>query len=238
MRLLLIGYGKMGKTIEQLALGKGHTIAGIIDHSNTKDLQNYNAANTDAAIEFTQPESAFANISYCLENGIPVVSGSTGWLTKFEDAKKLAQKHRGSFFYASNFRVGVNLVFHFNEYIASRMQKYADYGVSVKEVHHTQKLDQPSGTAITIADGIMQHYPGKKGWVNQETGDPQQLGILSERHEDVVGTHYVYYTSDNDTIELTHTAHNRQGFAEGALLAAEWLPGKPGVWSMKDLLKL
>ena len=239
MRILLIGYGKMGKTIENIALEKGHQIAGIIDLDNRETLSAYSGANTDVAIEFTHPESAPANIRYCLENDIPVVCGSTGWLEKLPEIKALCQEKDGAFFYASNYSVGVNLFFHFNEYIASRMQAYSHFQVEVKEVHHTQKADKPSGTAITAAEGILAHYTDKQQWVSDaEHPASQELNILSERLGDVVGLHTVRYTSEHDTIELSHNAHSRIGFAEGAVLAAEWLPGKKGVYGMKDLLNL
>ena len=239
MRILLIGYGKMGKTIENIALEKGHQIAGIIDLDNRETLSAYSGANTDVAIEFTHPESAPANIRYCLENAIPVVCGSTGWLEKLPEIKALCQEKDGAFFYASNYSVGVNLFFHFNEYIASRMQAYSHFQVEVKEVHHTQKPDKPSGTAITTAEGILAHYTGKQQWVSDAAHPAsQELNIISERLGDVVGLHTVRYTSEHDTIELSHNAHSRIGFAEGAVLAAEWLPGKKGVYGMKDLLNL
>jgi 4-hydroxy-tetrahydrodipicolinate reductase len=239
MRILLIGYGKMGKTIENIALQKGHQIAGIIDLNNRASLADYTGANTDVAIEFTHPESAPGNIRYCLENGIPVVSGSTGWLEHLPEIKALQQQKDGAFFYASNYSVGVNLFFHFNEYIASRMQAYGHFQVEVKEVHHTQKADKPSGTAITTAEGILAHYGTKEKWVSDAAQPaPQELNILSERLGDVVGLHTVRYTSEHDTLELSHNAHSRIGFAEGAVLAAEWLPGKKGVYGMKDLLNL
>ena len=239
MRILLIGYGKMGKTIENIALEKGHQIAGIIDLDNRETLSAYSGANTDVAIEFTHPESAPANIRYCLEHDIPVVCGSTGWLEKLPEIKALCQEKEGAFFYASNYSVGVNLFFHFNEYIASRMQAYSHFQVEVKEVHHTQKADKPSGTAITTAEGILAHYTGKQQWVSDAAHPAsQELNIISERLGDVVGLHTVRYTSEHDTIELSHNAHSRIGFAEGAVLAAEWLPGKKGVYGMKDLLNL
>jgi 4-hydroxy-tetrahydrodipicolinate reductase len=239
MRILLIGYGKMGKTIEQLALQKGHQIAGIIDMHNRESLSAYSRANTDVAIEFTHPESAPGNIRFCLENGIPVVCGSTGWLEQLPAITALCQEKKGAFFYASNYSVGVNLFFHFNEYIASRMQAYGHFQVEVKEVHHTQKADKPSGTAITTAEGILAQYATKEKWVSDaEHPGGQELNILSERLGDVVGLHTVRYTSEHDTIELSHNAHSRIGFAEGAVMAAEWLPGKQGVYGMKDLLNL
>ena len=238
MKILLIGYGKMGKTIEQMALAKGHTIVGKIDHNNTEELQNYNGSNTDAAIEFTHPEAAFGNVSYCLTNGIPVVSGSTGWLDRFDEAKQLCEQNKGAFFYASNYSVGVNLFFHFNEYIASKMQEYKEYSVAIREIHHLQKVDKPSGTGITAAEGILASYKNLEGWVADNPEEKGKLNITSEREPDVVGTHIVTYSSEVDQIELGHIAHSRAGFAEGAVMAAEWLAGRQGVYGMKDMLNL
>lgn len=239
MRILLIGYGKMGKTIEQIAVQKGHQIAGIIDLDNRASLATYSNANTDVAIEFTHPESSPSNIKYCLEHNIPVVCGSTGWLDQLASVKTTCAENEGSFFYASNYSVGVNLFFHFNEYIASRMKDYADFRIEVKEVHHTQKADKPSGTAITTAEGILTHYPEKQKWVNDAVNiQNNEINIVSERIGDMVGLHTVRYTSVHDTLELTHNAHSRIGFAEGAVMAAEWLPGKKGIYGMKDLLNL
>jgi len=238
MKILLIGYGKMGKTIEQMALAKGYQIVGKIDHSNAETLQHYTAANTDVAIEFTHPEAAFGNVSYCLKNGIPVVSGSTGWLDKQQEAIALCEAQNGAFFYASNFSVGVNLFFHFNAYIAAKMQAYKEYAVSIREVHHLQKIDKPSGTGITAAEGILASYRNLDGWVADSPEEKGKLNIISEREPDVVGTHIVTYASEVDTIELGHIAHSRAGFAEGALMAAAWLLGRKGVYGMKDMLNL
>lgn len=238
MRILLIGYGKMGKTIEQLALAKSHEIVGAIDHTNPETLQNYNSENTDVAIEFTHPEAAFENIRYCLDNSIPVVSGSTGWLNQFPEATELCNQKGGSFFYASNYSVGVNLFFHFNEYIAAKMQQYPEYKVHLKEIHHTQKVDKPSGTAITTAEGILKSYSDLETWACDEPETEGRLPITSERTENVIGTHIVRYSSAVDDLELGHVAHSRTGFAAGALMAAEWLPGRQGVYGMKDLLNL
>lgn len=238
MKILLIGYGKMGKTIAQMALAQGHEIVGKIDHTNTAELKEYNSQNTDVAIEFTHPESAFGNISYCLTHGIPVVSGSTGWLDQFEDAKKLCAENNGAFFYASNYSVGVNLFFHFNEFVASKMQEYKAYQVSIREVHHLQKVDKPSGTGITTAEGILASYKDLEGWVSDNPEEKTKLNIASEREPDVVGTHIVTYNSDVDTIELGHIAHSRAGFAEGAVMAAAWIQGRQGVYGMKDMLNL
>ncbi|WP_299824640.1 4-hydroxy-tetrahydrodipicolinate reductase [uncultured Pontibacter sp.] len=238
MKILLIGYGKMGKTIEQMAEAKGHTIVGKIDHTNAEELQHYTSANTDVAIEFTHPEAAFGNISYCFTNGIPVVSGSTGWLDKFDEAKQLCEQNKGTFFYASNYSVGVNLFFHFNEYIASKMQEYKAYEVAIKEIHHLQKVDKPSGTGITAAEGILASYKNLTGWVADNPEEKTKLNIASEREPDVVGTHIVTYSSEVDQIELGHIAHSRAGFAEGAVMASEWLVGRQGVYGMKDMLNL
>ena len=238
MRILLIGYGKMGRTIEQTALAKGHEIIGKVDHDNAHELKNFTGANTDVAIEFTHPESAFGNVSYCLVHGIPVVSGSTGWLDRLEEAVALCLKQKGAFFYASNYSVGVNLFFHFNEYIASKMKDYPAYSVSVREVHHLQKVDKPSGTGITAAEGILASYPNLKGWVSDNPEEKSKLNIISEREPDVVGTHVVTYNSEIDQIELGHVAHSRAGFAEGAVMAAEWLIGRQGIYGMKDMLNL
>ncbi|WP_161891192.1 4-hydroxy-tetrahydrodipicolinate reductase [Pontibacter russatus] len=238
MRILLIGYGKMGRTIEQTALAKGHEIIGKVAHDNAHELKDFTGANTDVAIEFTHPESAFGNVSYCLVHGIPVVSGSTGWLDRLEEAVALCLKKQGAFFYASNYSVGVNLFFHFNEYIASKMKDYPEYSVSVREVHHLQKVDKPSGTGITAAEGILASYPNLKGWVSDNPEEKSKLNIISERAPDVVGTHVVTYSSEIDQIELGHVAHSRAGFAEGAVMAAEWLIGRQGIYGMKDMLNL
>lgn len=238
MRILLIGYGKMGHTIEQIALQRGHEIAGIIDVNNANQLASYTGNTVDAAIEFTHPESAFSNVKQCLSNNIPIVSGSTGWLQHFDEAKSICQKKNGAFFYASNYSIGVNLFFHFNEYLASKMQAYPHFKVSVTEVHHTQKADKPSGTAITAVDGIIANYSEKTGWLLAPEAAENKIPITSERTGNVVGTHVVRYQSENDTIELVHDAHSRTGFAEGAVMAAEWLQNKKGVFSMKDMLNL
>lgn len=238
MRILLIGYGKMGQTIEKIALERGHQIAGIIDLNSSLDLPAYSGDNVDAAIEFTHPESAFTNVKYCLMNQIPIVSGSTGWLQNFSEAKLICQENNGAFFYASNYSVGVNLFFHFNEYLAAKMKDYPHFEVSVKEIHHTQKVDKPSGTAITAVEGILAHNPIKQGWMLAPAEASDQVSITSERIGDVVGTHVVRYESEYDTLELSHAAHNRVAFAEGAVLAAEWLQNKKGVFGMKDMLNL
>ncbi|KAA3438513.1 4-hydroxy-tetrahydrodipicolinate reductase [Rufibacter hautae] len=239
MRILLIGYGKMGQTIERLALAKGHEIVGALTVHDADKLSGYTADQVDVAIEFTSPDAALGNILTCFEKKIPVVVGTTGWLQHLPQVKEKCQELQGSLFYASNFSVGVNLFFHFNEYVAQKMQQYPEYHVQVKEIHHVHKLDKPSGTALSIADGILKHFPEKQGWINDVSQESTLLGVVSEREGEVVGTHIVQYTSENDTFELHHIAHSREGFASGALLAAEWLPSQqPGIYGMTDLLQL
>ncbi|CAN5907422.1 4-hydroxy-tetrahydrodipicolinate reductase [soil metagenome] len=238
MKILLIGYGNMGKTIEQMARHRGHEVAGIIDKDNTQDLHQFSGDNADVAIEFTHPEAAFHNISYCLTHGIPIVSGSTGWLDQLPEVKRICAENQGAFFYASNYSVGVNLFFHLNEYLASLLKRYPGYQVRMKEIHHTQKVDKPSGTAITLAEGILPYQPQVKGWTVDNEKGAEYLHIFSERVDQVVGTHIVSYDSEVDTIEIGHVAHSRAGFAEGAVLAAEWLQHREGVFGMKDLLNL
>lgn len=239
MKLLLIGYGKMGHALEAQALARGHQIAGIVDPARPEArITDFDPTTVDVAIEFTHPEAAFGNVTACLRQGLPVVCGSTGWLHHFPEARALCQQTGGALFYASNYSVGVNLFFHFNEYIAAKMHQFGGYDVQVREIHHTQKVDQPSGTALTAAEGIIQHFPTKTIWRNEPTQAPHELAVLSERTGQVVGTHIVSYTSAADTIELKHEAHTREGFVQGALLAAEWLPGRRGVFGMKELLGL
>ncbi|WP_426059489.1 4-hydroxy-tetrahydrodipicolinate reductase [Hymenobacter sp. B1770] len=239
MKILLIGYGKMGQTIAALAAERGHEIAGIVDSNATQfKISDFTPDTVDVAIEFTHPDSAFANVTACLRQGIPVVCGSTGWLHHFEEAQALTSELGGSLFYASNYSVGVNLFFHFNEYMAAKMHQFGGYDVAVREIHHTQKIDQPSGTALTTADAIIRHFPTKTTWRNEPAETPTELAIISERTGDAVGTHIVTYTSAVDLLELKHEAHSREGFASGALLAAEWLPGRIGVFGMKELLDL
>ena len=239
MNILLIGYGKMGQTIAAVAAQRGHHIAGIVDlHASQLNITDFTPATVDVAIEFTHPDSAFANVAACLRQGLPVVCGSTGWLHHFDEAQALTQELGGSLFYASNYSVGVNLFFHFNEYIAAKMNQFGGYDVAVREIHHTQKIDQPSGTALTAAEGILRHFPTKTTWRNAPAETPAELAVISERAGEAVGTHIVTYTSAVDTLELKHEAHSREGFALGALLAAEWLPGRQGVFGMKELLGL
>lgn len=238
MKIALIGYGKMGKAIEEVALSKGHEIVLKIDLDNANDFNQENIAKADVAIEFTGPHSAKQNVLKCLELGIPVVCGSTGWLADWQEVADTCAAKNGTLLYASNFSIGVNLFFELNKYLAKLMQPHTDYAVSMKEIHHTQKKDAPSGTAITLAEQIMEVLPNKKQWVNHFSENPADLSILSERIDPAPGTHTITYHSVIDDIEITHTAHTRKGFASGAVLAAEFLPGKKGIYTMQQVLGL
>lgn len=237
MNILLIGYGKMGKTIESIALKNGHTIAGIIDIHNQPDIKH---AKADVAIEFSRPEAAFENVKLCLESNLPVVCGTTGWLEKKKEIEQLCQQQQGTFFYASNFSVGVNIFFKVNAHLANMMNSFTTYNVHVEEIHHTQKKDAPSGTAITLAEEILGNVKRKTKWVNTAEEQANQLSIRSFREDPAPGTHVVKYTSQIDDIEIKHTAHTREGFAKGALDVATWLVAekKKGVLNMDDYLKL
>jgi 4-hydroxy-tetrahydrodipicolinate reductase len=236
MKIALIGYGKMGRAIEAEALKKGHEVVLRIDLDNQGDLNSGGLGLADVAIEFTGPQSAFGNIMKCLEAGIPLVSGSTGWLERYEEAKKYCLSNQGTFLYASNFSVGVNIFFELNKCLASLMKAHREYEVSMTEVHHTQKKDAPSGTAITLAEQILEKIGRKKLWVNHISDNPAELEIISERIDPAPGTHKIRYASPVDEIEIIHTAHNRIGFASGAVLAAEFIQDKKGVFSMRDVL--
>jgi 4-hydroxy-tetrahydrodipicolinate reductase len=238
MKIALLGYGKMGKEIEQIALQRNHTVDLIIDANNANDYSLTDLKKVDAAIEFSTPESSVSNIYKCFEAGIPIVVGTTGWLDKLDEVKKICSQKSQTLFYASNYSVGVNLFFKFNEYIAKMMNNYPEYNVSIEETHHVHKLDAPSGTAISIANQIIENNSLKKRWVNDYSDKPEELQIISSRLEEVPGTHVVSYSSSVDEIEIIHTAHNRKGFAKGAVLAAEWIQGKKGVFSMADMLHI
>ena len=234
MKIILLGYGKMGKTIERIALQRGHEISAKIDIDNQHE---FDTAIGDVAIEFSHPDAAFVNIKKALNKNLPVVCGTTGWLDMKTEIEALCERINGSFFYASNYSLGVNLFFKLNQYLAQMMKRFPQYDVAVDEVHHTQKKDSPSGTAITLAEGIMRSIKTKKAWVNEDTGNEHDLVINSFRIADVPGTHVVKYNSQVDDIEIKHTAHSREGFATGAVLVAEWIRGKKGVLSMDDFLK-
>lgn len=238
MNIALIGYGKMGQAIEKIALEKGHQIVLKIDINNAADFNLENISTADVAIEFTGPHSAFNNVMKCLELGIPVVCGSTGWLEKWEDAKAYCEKQNGSLLYASNYSIGVNLFFEINKYVAQLMSNHTDYNVVMEEIHHTQKKDAPSGTAITLAEQVLSFIKQKKQWVNESSTNEADLEIISKRIDPAPGTHTIKYTSSVDDIEIIHTAHNRVGFAGGAVLAAEYLFNKKGIYNMKDVLGL
>jgi len=226
MKIALIGYGKMGKAIEEIALARGHTIVLTVSIDNLPDNTVENIKQADVAIEFTGPESAFDNIVRCLDAGVPVVSGSTGWLSRLEEARKYCRDKNGTMLYASNFSVGVNIFFEINKRLAGLMAPHPEYDVQVTEIHHTEKKDAPSGTAITLAEHILEKIKRKKRWVNHISDNLDELEILSKRVDPAPGTHSINYSSDIDTISITHTAHNRRGFATGAVLAAEFIRGK------------
>ena len=238
MKIAIIGYGKMGKAIEEIAVSKGHEIVLKIDVSNTSDFTKENVQKANVAIEFTGPHTAFENITKCIDWGVPVISGSTGWLDNFEKAKKLCVEKKGCLIYASNFSIGVNLFFEINKQVAALMDPYENYDVSMTETHHTEKKDAPSGTAISLAEQILAKIGRKNKWVNEPSSEASNLIIRSERIDPAPGTHSVTYDSPIDSIEITHTAHTRKGFAGGAVLAAEFANQKMGIFTMKDVLGL
>ena len=232
MKIALLGYGKMGKIIEKLAIEKGHTIISKINRDSSKE----ELLKADIAIEFSTPEAAVSNIKFCLENGIPIVSGTTGWLAHYDEMIKLCENRNGSFIYASNFSVGVHLFFSINKYVSNLMKPWKDYQVSIEEIHHTQKLDAPSGTAITLAEEIVANSD-KKNWKLNGT-EEEDIKITAKRINDIKGSHIINYDSNIDTISIKHEAHSRNGFALGAILAAEWLADKKGIFTMKDVLQI
>lgn len=238
MKIGLIGYGKMGKEIERIALDRGHEIVLIIDINNPEDLTVENLKKADVVIEFTIPASAIRNYMLCFEAGVPVVSGTTGWLEKRDEIHQACKAADGTFFHTTNFSLGVNIFFAVNKRLAQLMANRSEYKVEMKEIHHTQKLDAPSGTAITLAEGILENIPSKKSWVNESTENADELGIISEREGQVPGTHIINYDSEVDYIEITHCAKSRKGFAFGAVLAAEYSVGKKGILCMNDLLNI
>ncbi|WMI67792.1 4-hydroxy-tetrahydrodipicolinate reductase [Mangrovimonas sp. YM274] len=233
MKIALLGYGKMGKAIEAIAIDRGHS---IVIKANA-DTDDYDITEADVAIDFSVPSSAFKNISRCLSNGVPVISGTTGWLQDYDKAVELCNANEGAFIYASNFSLGVNLFFELNRVLANLMKGQPQYQVSMEEIHHTQKLDAPSGTAITLAEGIIDNNATYNNWT-LEAPQEDQIQIEAKRIADVPGTHVINYDSEIDSIQISHTAHNRQGFALGAVIAAEWIVGKKGVFSMKNVLNI
>ena len=238
MKLALIGYGKMGKAIEEIALQRGHSIVLTIDISNQFDLTKENLTKADVAIEFTGPESAFNNVLKCMQAGVPLVCGSTGWLQHIKEAHEACKENNAALLIASNFSVGVNIFFEINKRLAALMQMHPGYNVQIEEIHHTQKKDAPSGTAITLAEQVLEKINRKAHWVNHLSQKPEELSIISKRIDPAAGTHSVVYQSNIDDIEIKHTAHNRKGFAAGAVLAAEFVAGKKGIFEMNDVLGL
>jgi 4-hydroxy-tetrahydrodipicolinate reductase len=236
MKLALIGYGKMGKAIEAIAMERGHDVVLRVGIENLEDFTLENLKQADVAIEFTGPESAMHNIKTCFEAGLPVVSGSTGWLSRRPEVDAFCIEQDAAFLYASNFSLGVNIFFEVNKLLAKLMARQTDYEIKITEVHHTAKLDAPSGTAITLAEQILAHHSIKNKWVGEPAKTNNELEIVSQRKDPAPGTHIVTYSSAIDDIEIKHTAHNRTGFALGAVVAAEFLTGKKGIYTMQDVL--
>ncbi len=238
LKIALLGYGRLGKEIEKTATGRGHRIILTIDIGNTADLTVENLRQADVAIDFSTPGSAFSNITRCFEAGVPVVSGTTGWMDKLDEARSLCVKMNQTFFYASNFSLGVNLFFAVNRYLARLMNQVRGYEVRLEEIHHVHKLDAPSGTAITLANDLIAALDHKTRWNLGADPDPAAIQVTARREDEVPGTHIITYDSSADTLEISHTAKNRKGFALGAVLAAEFIADKKGVFSMSDLIKL
>lgn len=236
MKIAIIGYGRMGKTIERLAVAQGHEIVLKISIDNIETFTQENLQKADVAIEFTRPESAFNNIQKCLSAGVPVISGTTGWLSQLETIKSICESNGGAFLYASNFSVGVNIFFEVNRHLAKMMNTHTEYEPSLNEIHHTKKLDAPSGTGITLAEGVLENIDRKSNWVNRNSDNTAELALTSERIDSVPGTHSIHYSSAIDTIEIKHTAHSREGFASGSILAASWIIGKKGCFTMREVL--
>ncbi len=233
MKIALVGYGRMGKIIDEIALKRGHEVVARLKETPTAENLN----NPDVVIEFSLPEVAFDNIKACLENKIPVICGTTGWLERKSEVEQLAVENETAFLYGSNFSLGVNLFFALNEKLAGLMKNVDEYSCQLEEIHHIHKLDAPSGTAISLAEGIIKNNNKFDAWKLEETQE-KQLGIFAIRENEVPGTHSVYYRSEVDEIEIKHTAYNRNGFALGAVVAAEWIKDKKGNFTMKDVLGL
>ncbi|RQO64569.1 4-hydroxy-tetrahydrodipicolinate reductase [Pedobacter sp. KBW06] len=242
MKVALLGYGKMGQIIERFALERGHEVVLKISADNLDDLNKANLSKADVAIDFSAPDAAIGNIYACFEANLPIVVGTTGWYGQLQEVKNECLSSNNTLLYGSNFSIGVNIFFHVNKVLAKLMSNFPAYDVQVEEIHHTQKLDSPSGTAMTIAEGIIEELDGKTEWVNELVGSPfedvikkEQVLIESHRIENVPGTHTVVYSSEVDDIELKHTAHSRAGFALGAIVAAEWLQNKQGFYNIADI---
>jgi len=243
MNIALIGYGKMGQIIEKFAIDRNHEIVLIVDENNREQVTVEELQQADVAIDFSTPNAVLENIAFCFKANVPVIIGTTGWYEKLDDIKEQCLANNHTLMYGSNFSIGVNIFFHINKLLAKAMNPYKQYEVQVEEIHHTHKLDAPSGTAITIAEGILENYDSKSTWINNVIGEDEtipkndQLLIESHRLEDVPGTHTVLYSSEVDQIEFKHTAHSRSGFALGAVIAAEWLNDKTGFYNVKDMFK-
>lgn len=235
MKVAIIGYGKMGREIEKILLQRGHEVALIIDQANASDLNAKNLETIDVAIEFTTPSTAYNNIRACLECGTAIVSGTTGWTDRLKELQVLCEEKGGAMFYASNYSIGVNLMFRLNRELARMMNAFPEYKISMAETHHTEKKDSPSGTAVTLAEDIISRIDGKKGWINEPTDDNSLIGIESFRIGMTPGDHSVTYTSEDDVLEIRHSIKNRRALAQGAVVAAEFLCGKHGVFTMEDL---
>ncbi|WP_412984362.1 4-hydroxy-tetrahydrodipicolinate reductase [Pontimicrobium sp. IMCC45349] len=233
MKIALLGYGKMGKVIERIAIERGHTVVLKIG----KDSKDYNISEADVAIDFSIPSAATKNISNCFKNGVPVISGTTGWLNDYDNMVALCKERDGAFIYASNFSLGVNIFFELNKTLAKMMKNLSQYNVSMEEIHHTQKLDAPSGTAITLAEGIIENS-NYASWSLDKSTKEKDIAIEAIRTPEVPGTHSIFYNSNVDSLEIKHTAHNRDGFALGAVIAAEWILGKTGIFTMNDVLNI
>jgi 4-hydroxy-tetrahydrodipicolinate reductase len=238
MKLVLIGYGKMGKSIEEVAVQRGHQVILRIDQPNLDEFTKKNMEEADVAIEFTGPHSAYENVKKCIDFGVPIVCGSTGWIDRLDEIKKHASEGNVGIVYSSNFSVGVNIFFELNKKLAELMTQHKEYEVILEETHHTQKKDAPSGTAITLAEEILEKIKRKKQWVNELSDNPEDLEIISQRIDPAPGTHSVKYSSAIDNIEIIHTAHSRTGFATGAVVAAEFIKNKKGFYTMKEVLNL
>ncbi len=237
MKAAIIGYGKMGREIEKILLERGHEVALIIDQENRHELDEKHLEGVQVALEFTTPGTAYENICRCIACHVPVVSGTTGWTDRLKEVEAYCRKEQSALFYASNYSLGVNLLFRLNRQLARLMNRFGQYEVSIEEIHHTQKKDAPSGTAITLAEGILEEVERKTGWVNEPTEEREQIAIHSLREGMIPGIHTICWESQDDTLTLRHEIKNRRTLAEGAVVAAEFLCGKQGVYTMEDLLK-
>ncbi len=238
MKIALLGYGRMGKAIERFALEKGHEVVLKIGKENQAELTSANLSKADVAIDFSYPNSAEYHIRLCIDSGIPIVSGTTGWIDGLKRMNQYCEVQNGAFLYASNFSIGMNIFFVINEELAGIMNRQTQYDVRMEEIHHVHKLDSPSGTGITLANQIIEKLERKTAWIESENAKEDEIAIHATRYKETPGTHGVTYTSKIDDIEIRHTAHSRDGFATGALMAAEWLVGRKGIFTMRDVLGL